>query len=63
MEYLEEEIDYNEQIDLADNEIAAGDFVKHEDVKKLFQKRREIFNLNFNPIKEKSPVSRGLFFL
>jgi hypothetical protein len=41
MEYQEEEIDYDEQIDLADGEIAAGDFVKREDVEKLFQKRRE----------------------
>jgi hypothetical protein len=41
MEYPEEEIDYDEQLELADNEIVVGDFVKHEDVEKLFQKRRE----------------------
>ncbi|HEX8020904.1 MULTISPECIES: hypothetical protein [unclassified Mucilaginibacter] len=41
MEYQEEEIDYDKQIELADDEIAGGDFVKHEDVEKLFQKRRE----------------------
>ncbi|WP_262714283.1 MULTISPECIES: hypothetical protein [Mucilaginibacter] len=36
-----EEMDYNEQLDLADEDIAMGDFVKHEEVENLFQMRRE----------------------
>lgn len=35
------EIDYDEQLDFADEEIAMGDFVKHEEVENLFQRRRE----------------------
>lgn len=34
---------YNEEIDQADKEIEAGNFISHEDVEKLFEKRRKIF--------------------
>lgn len=34
---------YNEEIDQADKEIEAGDFISHEDVEKLFEKRRKVF--------------------
>lgn len=36
-----EEIDYDEQLTTADQEIAMGDFIKHEDVENLFQLRKE----------------------
>jgi hypothetical protein len=36
-----EDVDYDEQLDLADEEIAIGDFVKHEEVENLFKRRRE----------------------
>ncbi len=32
---------YNKEIEQADLEIESGDFVKHEDVKLLFQQRRK----------------------
>jgi len=32
---------YNSEIDQADSEIEAGNFVRHQDVEQLFQKRRE----------------------
>ncbi|WPV01304.1 hypothetical protein SNE26_05925 [Mucilaginibacter sp. cycad4] len=36
-----EEIDYDDQINFADQEIESGNFVNHEDVENLFQRRRE----------------------
>ncbi len=32
---------YNSEIDQANSEIEAGNFVRHQDVEQLFQKRRE----------------------
>lgn len=32
---------YNSEIDQADSEIEAGNFVKHDDVKQFFQQRRK----------------------
>jgi len=42
-----EEIDYDIQINIADQEIAIGNFVKHEEVENLFQLRRESLLLQF----------------
>ncbi|WP_029279760.1 hypothetical protein [Pedobacter borealis] len=33
---------YNEEIDQADKEIEAGNFISHEDVEQLFEKRRKV---------------------
>lgn len=32
---------YNQELDQADNEIEAGNYISHEDVEQLFQKRRK----------------------
>lgn len=34
---------YNDELDQADKEIEAGDFISHEDVEQLFEKRRKVF--------------------
>ena len=33
---------YNEEIDKADKEIESGNFISHEDVEQLFEKRRKL---------------------
>jgi len=33
---------YNEEIDQADKEIESGNFISHEDVEQLFEKRRKL---------------------
>jgi len=32
--------EYNEELDQADKEIEAGNYIKHEDVEQVFEKRR-----------------------
>lgn len=34
---------YNDELDQADKEIEAGDFISHKDVEQLFEKRRKVF--------------------